>query len=81
MLDTEEFAAKMIVKAETMSGKDSKTLLILLPKGTKVVGKSLGIETEEDDDENEYEVLAFMCPDLNRIFRFRNEEIKDVQFA
>ena len=34
-----------------------------------------------DDDENEYEVLAFMCPDLNRIFRFRNEEIKDVQFA
>ena len=56
-------------------------LLIVLPKGTKVVGKSLGIETEEDDDENEYEVLAFMCPDLNRIFRFRNEEIKDVQFA
>ena len=81
MLNTEEFAAKMIVRAEILSGNDSKPLAITLPSGTRVIGNSLGIETEEDDDENEYEVLAFNCPDLKKIFWFRDEEIKDVQLA
>ena len=81
MLSTDEFASKMIVKAEMLSGDDSKPLVITLPLGTKVIGYSLGIETEEDDDENEYEVLAFNCPDLHRIFWFRDEQIIDVQLA
>ena len=81
MLRTKEFAAKMIVKTEVLSGKGSRTLMITLPGGTKVVGKSLGIETEEDDDGDEYEVLAFQCPDLKRIFWFRNEEIVEVEIA
>ena len=80
-LNTEEFVSKMIVKAEILSGGDNKLLIITLPGGTKVVGYSLGIETEEDDDENEYEVLAFRCPDLNRILWFKDEEIKDVQIV
>lgn len=81
MYNIEDFAVKMIVKAEVLSGNDSKTLMITLPGGTKVIGKSLGIETEEDDEGNEYEVLAFRCPDLKKIIWFRVEEIIDVQLA
>ena len=71
----------MIVKAELLSGDEKKSIVISLPNGSKVVGQSLGIEYEEGEDGEYHDVLAFLCPDLDHIFWFKNEEIKDVALS
>ena len=71
----------MIVKEELLAGDNNEKLSITLSNGSKIVGTSLGIETEEDEEGNEYDVLAFQCPDLLHIFWFKNEEIKEVELA
>ena len=54
----------MIVKAELLSGDEKKSIVISLPNGSKVVGRSLGIEYEEGEDGEYHDVLAFLFPDL-----------------
>ncbi len=71
------------MEAEKLAGNDNKLLAITLTKGSRIIGKSLGIESEENDDGTEsYDVLAFLCIDLHdTIFWFRDEEIKNVELA
>lgn len=77
----EEFKTNMIIKAEKLAGDDSKPLAVTLVNGSKVIGRSLGMELDEDEDGNEFNVLAFDCPDLHHIFWFKADEIKKVELA
>ena len=71
----------MLIKAEKLAGKDRKLLKLSLGMGSVLVGYSLGIEYEEDENENDYNVLAFRCPDLGHIYWFKDEEIVNVELA
>ena len=73
-----EIKAKMIVKAEELSGADHKLLVLSLKNGSKLVGFSLGIDTEADEYED---TLMFDSPDLNDICWFKESQIKDVELA
>ena len=78
-----EIKAKKIVEAEILAGDENKLLAITLENGSRIVGRSLGVESEENDDETEsYDVLAFLCYDLHdAIFWFKDEEIKKVELV
>lgn len=71
----------MLVKAELLAGEDNKDLILTLKSGTKLIGKSLGIEPEADGDADDVDVLAFSCPELNHIFWFTNDRIASVELA
>ena len=71
----------MLVKAEKLSGNYSKMLKVTLSQGSILIGKSKGIEHEEDENGKDCYVLAFECLDLNRYCWLKDDQIKDVELA
>lgn len=74
-----KYANEMIVQAEILTGFGSKTLVVTLQNGSRLVGKSLGITYDEDENEMAEEELAFECYDLKGLLFLKEFEIKYVE--